>query len=172
MTKTIPSAVTDAEAAELAKIASGRRVVELGTGLGRATFALAKTANQVHTIDWHRGDEHAGKRDTLVEFAQNLAESPYRDKIIAHIGRFGDILCHLCRCEFGAAFIDGYHSAEDTADNLRRVWPLLHHAGSEIALHDYGLYGVKEGVERWLEQPNVRARFDRQIESLYILRKF
>jgi len=43
--------VTEAECVHLAELATGLEVLELGTGLGVSTRALASTAAHVHTVD-------------------------------------------------------------------------------------------------------------------------
>ena len=87
MRPAILSAVTDAEAARLADLARDRIVLEVGSWYGLSTIVMARTAAMVHAVDWHRGDPHAGKRETLTTFWSNLERHDVRDKVVIHVGR-------------------------------------------------------------------------------------
>lgn len=136
-----------AEVARLAELATGRTVLEVGSWLGASTVAMARTALMVHSIDWHRGDPHAGDDETMHPFLDNLAASGFRDKVVAHIGRSEDVLPILREGVFDFAFHDAYHTAEAVTADVGRIVPLLK-PGSLLAFHDYGLFGVQEAVDR------------------------
>src|SRR6267143_459084 len=81
--KDVVSAVTQDECAQLQRLASGKLVLELGSDFGRSTIVLAQTAALVFAVDWHKGDPHAGHRDTAAEFIRNITRYGVRDKVVA-----------------------------------------------------------------------------------------
>ena len=68
----VDSTISEAEGRALAELARDRIVLELGAWLGRSTVCMGQTAAQLVSVDWHRGDEHAGNRSTLPGFVQSL----------------------------------------------------------------------------------------------------
>jgi glycosyltransferase involved in cell wall biosynthesis len=142
----VESAVTEAECCRLASLATGKVVLELGSWLGRSTIALASTADIVHAVDWHRGDEHAGHHDTLQEFLLNLARHGVRDKVIVHLGRFEDVARILKPKGFDVIFIDGLHTRAAVDADISSFLSALRNGGS-LAFHDYGRFEVKEAVD-------------------------
>lgn len=143
----IPTAVTEAEALELAKLAEGKRVLEMGAHLGFSTIVLARVAAELHSVDWHRGDLMAGEGDSLEQFRTNLRSHGVEDKVIVHVGRFETVLPTLAPESFDLIFIDGHHSYESVRQDIALALPLLAPGGT-IALHDYGREsqnGFREG---------------------------
>lgn len=143
----IPTAVTEAEALELSKLAAGKRVLEMGAHLGFSTVVLARVAAELHSVDWHRGDLQAGEGDSLQAFRDNLRSHGVEDKVIVHVGRFEVVLPTLARESFDLVFIDGHHSYESARRDIDLARPLLK-SGGTIALHDYGREsqnGFREG---------------------------
>lgn len=118
------ASVTNQEALILADLAEGKRVLEIGTGLGVSTVALAHKAHSVVTVDpdeWVRGNVDAG---TAVHMVASLADTDG---------------------PFDLAFIDGLHDIEsvrrDIEGALRLVKP-----GGMIAFHDLGQSEVAAAV--------------------------
>jgi hypothetical protein len=112
--------VTDEEAEILAKIATGKRVMEIGTGLGVSTRAIASTAAHVVTVDpdpWVKDPCLAN-----VEFRRSLPSA--------------DV-------QFDLAFIDGHHREDAVvADILScRKIPML-------VIHDSRTPSVRAAIER------------------------
>lgn len=143
----IPTAVTEAEAQELAKRAAGRRVLELGAHLGFSTVVLARAAAELHSVDWHQGDLMAGGADSLVQFRDNLRSHGVEDRVIVHVGRFENVLLTLTPASFDLVFVDGHHSYESVQQDIGLALPLLKPGGT-IAFHDYGRErqnGFREG---------------------------
>ena len=114
--------ITELEGQMLAALVAGRRVLEIGTGLGVSTAAMAATAEHVATYDidaWVHDTIWPGLPDNVVGV-----------KSLEHVGR-----------AFGAVFIDADHSTEAVARDLslalqhlglggfratgspRRIWP-------------------------------------------------
>lgn len=116
--------VSDQEAEILASAALGKRVLEIGTGLGVSTRALASTARHVWTVD---------TSPWICEFVfhdlpENVTPTMVRD---------------LVRGPCDLAFIDGEHSAQALAADIAFAVSL---GAREIWLHD--LYMVEEGLLR------------------------
>lgn len=135
----IASAVTAEEAARLATLARGGDVLELGAWYGFSTIILAQAARRVTSVDWHRGDEHAGEVDTWEAFRANLARYGVAAKVDARRGRFEDVLPALYRegALFDGCFLDAQHDTASVERDLALALPLVR-PGGWIAFHDYG----------------------------------
>src|SRR5260370_33172975 len=83
----IATAVTRNEATELARLAAGKTVLEMGAYHGFSTIVLASVAELVYSVDWHQGDEHAGGGDTWEIFTANLAKYGVADRARISRGR-------------------------------------------------------------------------------------
>lgn len=142
----IGSAVSDAEAARLAELATDGTILEVGSWFGFSAVVMARVARTVHSVDWHRGDPHAGEQDTLAEFWANLKRHGVRDKVVAHVGEVAAVLPFLAAESFDGAFIDGFHTTEAVARDIELVLPLIR-TGGFLAFHDYGRFGVREAVD-------------------------
>ena len=146
MRPAITSAVTDAEATRLADLARGRTVLEVGSWYGFSTVVMARVARVVHAVDWHRGDEHAGVRETLGAFWANLERYAVRDRVVIHVGLAEVVLPVLRARSFDFAFLDGFHETEAVDRDARLILPLLR-PGGMLAFHDYGRFGVRPAVD-------------------------
>ncbi|MHA2371072.1 MAG: class I SAM-dependent methyltransferase [Candidatus Hodarchaeales archaeon] len=119
--------VNDFEAKLIGEFTHGLDVLEIGTGLGVATRALAKNAHMVYTVDI----------DPWV--AENV-DLPDNAELFTNTDGFGNNSMHM-------AFIDGWHSLEavqrDIIECQRIVKP-----GGLIALHDMKIGAVVAGIMR------------------------
>lgn len=126
--------ITDEEADLLASFASGRTVLEIGTGLGVSTRALASSALKVTTVDvdpWVQ----ATIWPTLPDNVECLTEVP--------TGR-----------RFGLVFIDGDHTPEAVQRDVALAESLLDDGGLIVA-HDSAFDHVRGalGPGAWVHHP-------------------
>lgn len=129
----------------LRELSRHKIVLELGAFVGGSTVVMAETATLVFSVDWHKGDPHAGEADTLQEYLENIRH--VREKVIPIIGRFEDVLPMLRSRKFDLILIDGYHTVDAVTHDLSHALRLVAPRGV-IALHDYGLFEVKEACDR------------------------
>jgi predicted O-methyltransferase YrrM len=164
----VVSAVTEAECAQLQRLASGKLVLELGSDYGRSTIVLAQTAALVFAVDWHKGDPHAGHRDTATEFIRNITRYGVRHKIVAVIGDASLAIPRMAESTFDFAFIDAFHEEAVVYNDAVMIIPKMKPAGV-IAFHDYTVphFGVKAAVDRLAVE--IGARVELVTASLAVL---
>lgn len=132
----IESWTSDAEAAELARLATGKTVLEVGTYKGFGAVLMAQAGATVWAVDWHRGDPDLGPTDTLCAWWTNVRRAGVADRVVGLVGRSSGVLPALRSQWFDMAFIDGHHSYEACSEDTGLVLPLLREGGV-IAWHDY-----------------------------------
>jgi hypothetical protein len=135
----IPSAVTPPESLALATLAIGKNVLECGAHYGYSTVLLASVVEHLTSVDWHRGDDHAGHCDSLGIYTANLDRYGVTDKVTTRVGRFEDELPKLAEegAMFDGAFLDGMHDEESVSRDLELILKLVK-PGGFVAFHDYG----------------------------------
>lgn len=133
------TAVSPAEAAELARLATGCSVLELGSFYGFSTIVMASVATIVYSVDWHQGDDHAGLYDTWDDFNANLLGYGVKKHVRAVKGRFDEEVPRLWRegVRVDGAFLDGQHDEESVRRDLDLALMLVK-TGGWVAFHDYG----------------------------------
>lgn len=126
--------VSTEEARLLAGLAAGWEVLEIGTGLGVSTRALARTAARVVTVDpdpWVHEVIVPGLHDPSVECRRDWPPAGL---------------------DFDVIFVDGDHTARaveaDVVSALGRVRP-----NGLIVLHDWQLAEVRAGTRRATDLP-------------------
>lgn len=126
--------VTDQEAAILGVIVRNLSVVEIGTGLGVSTRALAAKARKVYTIDV---DEWV--QETIwPKLPGNVIPSPFLP-----VGQLFDV-----------CFIDGDHSTEATATDI--AWAVQN--ARVVLLHDVNYPSVRKAMdEHWFIIPTTHG---------------
>ena len=148
--KDIVSAVTEAECADLQRLAAGKTVLELGSDFGRSTVVLAQSAALVFAVDWHKGDPHAGgPHDSAAKFIHNITRYAVRDKIVAVIGESSLAIPRMADSTFDLAFIDAFHEEKAAYDDAKMIIPKMK-PGAVLVFHDYTVphFGVKAAVDR------------------------
>jgi len=153
--------LTDQEAAELARLARGKTVLEIGAYAGRSTVVMATTANHVLSVDHHRGsaehqpgggayderfvDAKTGLFTTYPAFLQNLIEWKVADRVTIMIGKSESVLRFLTAA-FEMVFIDGSHDQTSATADAIAARILLRRGAGVIVFHDYGGWGVGEAA--------------------------
>jgi SAM-dependent methyltransferase len=143
--------LTEYEGRELARLAAGKRVLEVGSYCGRSTICLAKDAASVVAVDPHDGRGTPNPRDTLAEFKANLVRHGVWDKVCPRVGPFAEVAPQLTGT-FDLVFIDGAHDRESVESDIRLARERLA-PGGLIAFHDYRRPidpGVTEAVDELL----------------------
>ena len=153
----IESWTTDAEAAELVRLAAGRRVLEIGTYKGFGAVLMAQAGATVWAVDWHRGDGDLGATDTLCGWWTNVRRHQVEDRVIGLVGRAETVLPMLRRHQWDMAFIDGYHEYEAVRRDIALAVPLVRRRGGLLVFHDY--CHVWPGVVRAVDE--MRAQLER-----------
>ena len=144
----IISAVSREECLLLARLAEGKRVLEVGSYLGRSTVALASTAAIVHSVDVHPPDDQGlGLQSTVSALVANLTRYGVRDKVLMHVGFSQLILPELQPESFDLIFLDAEHQRAAVEEDLAAILPLAKRP-STLAFHDYGVPGTEHNG-RW-----------------------
>lgn len=109
--------------------------VELGTDYGYSAIELARyNKGIVYTVDWFKGDEHTGFRDTEAKVRQNLDESGILGvQLIKH--DFHSAAESWTRGVIDLLHIDGRHNYEDVRQDFND-WIRHVRSGGVILLHD------------------------------------
>lgn len=126
----IPTAVVHVEQEQLADLATGRTVLELGSHFGASTIVMARVAAWVHAVDNFSLD------DALAAFYENLRRYAVLDRVVVHVGDFDHVVPSLKPGHFDFAFLDGDHDYEATSEQIVLAKSVLR-AGSVMAFHDY-----------------------------------
>lgn len=160
--------LTPAEGRALALLASGKRVLEIGSYCGRSTICMAQTAIEVVSVDPHDGSGTDVPRHTYHDFLSNLERFEVRDKVLAMVGLFVDVVDDL-HGKFDLIFVDGSHEYEDVCDDIERAVKLLDPNGV-LVFHDYRMLG-DEGVRLAVDEfISAGAEFIEKHESLAVVR--
>jgi SAM-dependent methyltransferase len=142
--------LTEAEGRELERLAEGRRVLEVGSYLGRSTVCLARTAAHVVAVDPFDGRATPAPRATFDAFLANLRRYGVEAKVRPRVGTFAEVAPdHLAPGYFDLVFIDADHRREAVTEDIRLALPLLA-PGGLLAFHDYGRPkdpGVRQAVD-------------------------
>lgn len=127
----IPGWLHETEAEQLAKLAAGKRVLEIGSYCGLSTVCMARTAEHVTAVDYFDGRGTPQPMDTLEDFRRNIGRYGVANKVAV-------CLPHepLPLAEYDFAFIDGAHDYESVQHDIRRACGVLA-PGGLIAFHDY-----------------------------------
>ncbi len=146
-----------------------RRGVEVGVWRGHTSLALLESFPRLrlYCVDpWDRGGDQSTMGDDAARLPAAREEfyrltEPYADRRFP-IEMTSDKSARLLADGFlDFAFIDGCHSYEAVAADVRAWWPKLRRGGL-ICGHDYGgrgdrsgRFGVKKAVDEWAEELGV-----------------
>jgi predicted O-methyltransferase YrrM len=133
-------------------------VVEIGSYEGMSTIALAKGVEggddgPVHTVDPHTGDRQAlewGGVDEILseqDFRRNISEAGVEDKVTSYTMTSNALAEQWTGEPIRLLFIDGWHSYDAVADDIRNWVPLLTDRGV-VVIDDYYNYDeVRSAVD-------------------------
>lgn len=158
----VPGHLFMGDAIVLQEIMSGKKVLEMGTHLGKATVAMAATAASVDTIDWYQGDRQIGGV-SFAEAIANIKEAGAAEKVRMFNGDWTAVVREETKLEnYDAIFYDAAHTKEDTAYEWTLLEMLLDKPHILVAVHDYkpeeaAMRDVVEAVDRF-EQATGRKR--------------
>lgn len=119
------------EGKQLAALAKGKRVLEIGSYCGLSTVCMGRTAEHVTAVDYFDGRGTPEPHDTLDAFRSNIERYGLTDKVS---------VCHPHEAYtlpvYDFAFIDAAHDYESVKADIARVREVLSDDGL-IAFHDY-----------------------------------
>jgi len=153
----IESWTTDQEAAELQRLAAGKRVLEVGTYKGFGAVLMAQAGATVWAVDWHRGDDSLGPKDTLCAWWTNVRRHHVEDYVVGLVGERVRILPWLKPGQFDMAFIDGYHEYTSVQADIILCRKLVK-PGGLLVFHDYDPNvwpGVVQAVDELVEDEGI-----------------
>lgn len=145
--------LTEAEGAELARLADGKDVLEIGSYCGRSTICLAQAARTVACVDTFDGRGTAQGGSTRAVFERNLRRYGVDSKVNVYPGESAAVLPNLPPI-YDLVFIDGSHDRESVRRDAELASACLRPGGT-LAFHDYGDidWGVTEAVDEFVSQP-------------------
>lgn len=135
------------EGRELAELAKGQRVLEIGSYCGLSTVCIARTAESVTAVDYFDGRGTPSPGDTLPEFNRNIERYGVADKVTAV---HADDSIPLPA--YDLAFIDAAHDYDSVAADIKRCLEVLK-PGGLLAFHDFkhpSHPGIEEAVDELL----------------------
>jgi methyltransferase family protein len=119
-------------------------------------------AEQVVSVDHHRGDEHAGTMQSREQYFGNLERYDVTGKVVVVVADWRQAVPFL-QPSFGLVFLDADHGEDAVYDQLVAVM----HLAPTIAVHDYGRFGVKAAVVHFMREYGWKLS---TLETLAILR--
>lgn len=137
--------LVDEEARELARVAQGKTVLELGAWKGRSTTVLSKAAKYVVSVDRHQGIAEVGGDDSLPDYLDAVRRLPNVAIVVASFERFVPLLGR----SFDVVFVDGNHDADSVHRDTSLAFSHVADDGI-VAFHDWDFDTVRDGVSRYL----------------------
>lgn len=143
----ISTSLTELESGELARLAAGRTVLEIGSAYGYSAIVMALAGAAVTAVDphiWLASLDAMRANLTAYGVADRVAivqgDAEYELPFLGATGHTFDVI-----------FIDGDHSPDAVTRDVRLALPLLA-AGGVLACHDYGedtCPGVAQVLDAW-----------------------
>jgi len=119
--------INDLEARFISEFAHGKNVLEIGTGLGVATRALAATAKHVYTVDidpWVKESVELPDNATFFDSAESLVTN-----------------------SMDMAFIDGCHEERYVIEDIK-ICRRIVKKGGLLLFHDTNMTSVRNGIAK------------------------
>lgn len=128
----INTSITEAETAELQRLAKDTEVLEIGSAYGYSAIAMALAGAKVTAVDPHTGHNSYGTMHA------NLGIYGVSEQVDVRCGRSQDVLpeLHGEGNRFDLIFIDGDHTAQVVEHDVQWALKLLKPGGT-LACHDY-----------------------------------
>jgi predicted O-methyltransferase YrrM len=130
--------LSEEEGRALARLASGKRVLEIGSFEGRSTICMAQTASLMMAVDPFDGRATPLREPTLENFRANLARYAPAAPVEFAVGTSDAVVPGL-PLEYDLVFIDGAHdyrsASLDAALAAAKLAP-----GGALAFHDYRVH--------------------------------
>jgi predicted O-methyltransferase YrrM len=146
--------LTRKEAIALERHARDKIVFEIGSYCGLSTIIMAKVAQRVYALDWHKGDAGAGYGDTAAEFINNLNKYSVRDRVISIVGNADDASRMIGRGWADVVFVDGAHDFASVTRDLRlALWCLR--MNGVIVMHDFDELSVASAAKASLGEDTI-----------------
>lgn len=144
---TISTSLTERETAELARLAAFADVLEVGSAYGFSAITMALAGAAVTAVDPHVW------LDSYGQMQANLGVYSVADQVTVLREGAETALPRLAAAgqRYGLIWIDGDHSRDAVARDVRLALPLLA-PGGVLACHDYGedtCPGVAEALDAW-----------------------
>ncbi len=143
----VPGWLHPTEGAELAKLAQGKTVLEIGSYCGLSTICMAKTAAHVTAVDYFDGRDTPEPANTRKIFEDAIKRHRVEHKIAACDP---DTIPPIAEYDF--LFIDGSHHYESVKRDIEK-WSHFLKADGLMAFHDYDAKtdpGVYKAVDEYL----------------------
>jgi protein-L-isoaspartate O-methyltransferase len=129
----VSTSITDAEAAELGRLAEGVRVLEVGSAFGFSACAMALAgAESVTAVDPHQQLASLG---TMMENLGGYGVSG-KVEVVTEISQTALPMLVAIGARFGLVFVDGDHSEAGAGFDIDMALKLLD-PGGVLAVHDY-----------------------------------
>lgn len=160
--------LTEQEGRELAELAAGKMVLEIGSYCGRSTICLAQKARAVYAVDPFDGRATPVPADTLPTFRRNLQRYGVDDRVTPIRGTSAEVLPDRAPV-FDVVFVDGNHAYEAVREDIRLARTVLR-PGGLLVFHDYASAcdpGVKQAVDEMLAAGGDVLR---RVDSLLVTR--
>jgi precorrin-6B methylase 2 len=143
--------LSEDEGRELARLAAGKVVLEVGSYCGKSTVCLAQSAVSVAAVDTFDGRATTSPGATLAQFKRQMLRHGVSGRVAPMVGCSQDLLPNLPPV-YDLAFIDGDHDAQAVRRDAALAAAVLR-PGGVLVFHDFHRpedQGVTEAVEELL----------------------
>ena len=147
----VPTSLTASESRRLAKLAKGRKVLEVGSSYGFSTIVMAMTASHVDAVDPHPVITPLNP-GTLEGLRLSVKEYGVEDRVTVIQDYSYNALPEMPAGSYDLIFVDAFHKEEAVAVDAGLVKNLVK-PGGYLAFHDYAedwCPGVAKAVDRVL----------------------
>lgn len=141
--------LSEAEGRELASLAAGKCVLEIGSYHGRSTICMGQTAEAVLAIDHGEGDAETGHEPSTGMLYANLYRYGLADRVCVFPHKVEEAAAQLADAIVDLVFVDGAHDEASVVRDLELARRVLRPGGT-IALHDADYATVQSAARKAL----------------------